>query len=295
MKNIQRIFIPGSQWLYVKLYTGNKTADKILVKVIAPLIKELKKHEVVDKWFFIRYVDPDFHLRIRFHLKNVHELGKVMIMLQKKLEFYVKHNLIWKIQYDTYNRELERYGNDLLEEGEDIFRIDSDCVLKLLRKLCNLPNEDYRWMIALKMMDLFLSTFSYSLSQKADFFNSRSTGFKMEFGFNEYNAKQFNTKYRDHKKTVEAVLKGTVTDTDFLSLYVSLQKSASQLKPLAETLDRKLKKRKDISLDSLLASYIHMMLNRLFRSKNRKHELVLYDFMRRYYESEVARTKYIKQ
>jgi hypothetical protein len=35
-----------------------------------------------------------------------------------------------------------------------------------------------------------------------------------------------------------------------------------------------------------------MMLNRLFRSKNRLHELVLYDFMNRYYKSELAKEKY---
>jgi len=293
MKQIQRTFIPGSEWLYIKLYTGNKTADKILVKVIAPVIKELQKQNVIDKWFFIRYADPDFHLRVRFHLPDVNLTGKVIVILHEKLKYYVKHNLVWKIQYDTYNRELERYGNDLIEESEDLFRIDSDCALLLVGKLNVLPDENYRWMIALKMMDSFLSAFSYDLSQKAIFFTQRSEAFKREFGFNEHNAKQFNTKYREHKKTVEAILKESITDANVLSLYLPLKKYVRQLGPITQTIKRKSEKRKDISIESLVGSYIHMMLNRLFRSKNRKHELVLYDFMRRYYKSELARGKYM--
>lgn len=285
----QRTFTPGSEWLYVKLYTGNKTADKILVKVVSPVIRELEKQKMIDRWFFIRYSDPDFHLRIRFHLPDAGQTGKVIALLHEKLKRYVKHNLVWKIQYDTYNRELERYGNDLIEASEELFWMDSDCILSLVGKLSALPDENYRWMIALKMMDSFLSTFTYDLSRKHAFFVQRSDAFKKEFGFNEHNAKQFNTKYREHKKTVEAVLKDSSTDSNLLSLYLPLKKYARQLNPIALKISHKSKKRKDISLESLIGSYIHMMLNRLFRSKNRKHELVLYDFMRRYYESELAR------
>ncbi|GHV23349.1 hypothetical protein FACS1894174_09080 [Bacteroidia bacterium] len=48
-------------------------------------------------------------------------------------------------------------------------------------------------------------------------------------------------------------------------------------------------------MNELLKSYIHMMLNRLFRSKNRMHEMVLYDFMFRYYTSGIAKEKYNKK
>jgi len=41
-----------------------------------------------------------------------------------------------------------------------------------------------------------------------------------------------------------------------------------------------------------MASYSHMMVNRLFKSKQRLHEMVLYDFLHRYYKSEIARQKY---
>lgn len=294
MKDIQRNFIPGDKWLYIKLYTGNKTADKVLTQAIYPIIRNLYKKERIEKWFFIRYADPDFHLRVRFLLKDTAYVGDVMQMLFKALQPYVKHNLIWNIQYDTYKRELERYGNELIEESESIFTIDSDCILSLLRKLNDIPNENYRWMIALKMMDVFLTDLSYDLPSKLEFVTQRSDAFKQEFGFTEHNAKQFNTKFREHKKTVENVLKDSITEPDFLSLYIPLRKSSKQVRAVGQEVSIKLKKQKDITLDLLVGSYIHMTLNRLFRSKNRKHELVIYDFMRRYYASEVARQKFSK-
>lgn len=64
MNKIHRTFIPGSQWVYIKLYTGEKTADDLLIQVIAPVIKKVQKAQHIKKWFFIRYSDPDFHLRI---------------------------------------------------------------------------------------------------------------------------------------------------------------------------------------------------------------------------------------
>ena len=45
----------------------------------------------------------------------------------------------------------------------------------------------------------------------------------------------------------------------------------------------------NIDLNNLLSSYIHMMVNRLFRDKQRLHELVCYDNLYRYYNFELAK------
>ena len=60
-----RRFPPGSEWLYAKLYTGIATADDVLLEVIAPLTQEALRRGAADKWFFIRYADPQWHLRLR--------------------------------------------------------------------------------------------------------------------------------------------------------------------------------------------------------------------------------------
>lgn len=67
---VDNTYIPGSVWLYYKLYTGPKLADKILALYILPIINQLYEHRLIDLFFFIRYNDPDFHIRIRFKTKN---------------------------------------------------------------------------------------------------------------------------------------------------------------------------------------------------------------------------------
>ena len=80
-----------------------------------------------------------------------------------------------------------------------------------------------------------------------------------------------------------------------LPLFQMLDQKSSSLKPLSEEI---LKLEKDsqleMPLNDLMASYSHMLINRLFKSKQRTHELVLYDFLHRYYKSEIARRKYSK-
>lgn len=65
-----RTFIPGSEWIYFKIYTGIKTADTILKNELYNFAREMKEKSLIDKWFFIRYTDPDFHIRLRLHLKE---------------------------------------------------------------------------------------------------------------------------------------------------------------------------------------------------------------------------------
>lgn len=62
---IRRKFIPGSRWLYFKIYTGIKTADEVATRTLLPLLREWYEAKLIDDWFFIRYTDPDFHLRLR--------------------------------------------------------------------------------------------------------------------------------------------------------------------------------------------------------------------------------------
>lgn len=290
MKSIQRTFIPGDQWIYFKIYTGVKLADGILTKNISVIIHKLNKKQVIDKWFFIRYNDPDFHIRIRILVKDTSDIVEIINLFYHQFRNLIKSNEIWKIQIDTYNRELERYGNILIGEAESIFHTDSECILSILKLLDKYKNENYRWMIGLRIIDNFLSASSLDLLNKQALLKSMSESFKTEFGFNKYNAKQFNTKFRENKKEVESVLNHTIDDSNFRSLELPLKKKVKKIEPIILQLKQKIEL-SQISLDmnSLLSSYIHMSINRLFRSKNRLHELIIYDFMYRYYTSEIAK------
>jgi hypothetical protein len=57
---------PGSEWLYIKLFTGPATADQVLRRIASVLTWALTAGGD-DQWFFLRYGDPDWHLRLRIH------------------------------------------------------------------------------------------------------------------------------------------------------------------------------------------------------------------------------------
>ena len=75
---IQRSFTVGDNWLYYKIYTGSRTSDMILLDIIKPLTESLLNDDVIDKWFFIRYNDPDAHIRLRFLLSENSSLAQVV-------------------------------------------------------------------------------------------------------------------------------------------------------------------------------------------------------------------------
>ena len=290
MKKVQRTYLPGSNWLYFKIYTGVVIADKIIANEIFRFIDKLSIEGLITKWFFIRYSDPDFHLRIRVRLKDMSDIGTAISFFYTIIKRLEATNLIWKVQIDTYQRELERYHKELIEDTESFFCVDSDYTVKIIRKVLT-HNENCRWMIAFKMIDLLLSDFLFTVEQKLTLMEKQSVDFKKEFGFDEFNAKQFNTKYRDCMKIINSVIKEKEdVDKPLKRMIGDLHRRSAALKPVCMTIIKKCKQHK-IDYSFLPGPYIHMMLNRLFYEQARKHELILYEFLRRYYASEIARSK----
>lgn len=287
---IQRIFTLGSNWMYIKLYTGENMADYILIKVIYPILNNLQKNQYIDKWFFIRYLDPDFHLRIRFFIKDSIDIGNIILSFNKKLNRYINNHMVWKVQFDTYNRELERYGYNLMEETESVFFFDSECILSILRRLTNKYN--YRWMITLKLIDELLSVFGTQIEQKQEIMEEISQYLKKEFKLEGSYLKQFNAKYRNNRDLIKAVLDNTFIEKEFSLLCSLTTKRTKQLTPIVQAINNKSKD--ELRKNKLLKNYIHLTINRISISNNRIQEMILADFMSRYYSSKIAKFKYNK-
>jgi len=298
--NPKRTFILGSEWLYFKIYTGYKTADTILTETIYPLSQLLKKENLIDHWFFIRYSDPHYHLRVRFHIPEKENIASVIHYLNNAFQEYVNQNLIWKIQTDTYQRELERYGADLIELSEKLFYLSSEMICKTIALNEVQKDENLRWLLGLKMIDTLLTIFGYSLQEKRDLLNILQENFGKEHGINTDYRRQFGQKYRTEKQRIEKILDNNSEQThEYEELFRPIFKNSVDSKSVIEEIRSRKEKgegrkeqgerRKDIN--DLLSSYIHMTLNRLFRTQQRTHELVLYDYLFRYYNSLLARQK----
>ncbi|MDR5591111.1 thiopeptide-type bacteriocin biosynthesis protein [Christiangramia sp. SM2212] len=294
-KLIKRNFIIGDNWVYYKIYSGAKTSDSILAEIIKPLTEALLKEKIIDKWFFIRYSDPKHHIRLRFHYEDPHNISIIINRLQLYIEQYLIHDLIWKVQTDTYNRELERYGYKTMELSEDLFFYHSQMVVNFLNltKGYEEVEEDVRWLFSLRAVDSFLENFGYSSNAKLNLLESLKVGFGREFGMARPLKKQLDKKYREKRIKIENFMVETVSNGEYAPILKLLEEKTKNIQNITErVLEYKKENELEIQLNFLLGSYIHMLMNRLFTSQNRKYEMVCYDFLYRYYKSIIAREKF---
>ncbi|MCF8716357.1 thiopeptide-type bacteriocin biosynthesis protein [Joostella atrarenae] len=286
----KRFYSIGSEWVFYKVYTGRRTADSILTQIILPLTNKMLIDGIIDKWFFIRYADPRFHLRIRLHSPDSNNFHKIVSTLKKPLEKMIEKDLIWKIQLDTYQRELERYGNDSMELSESIFYYDSISIIQLIDVIEEYEDENLRWLFGLRSIDSLLNCFNYSLQDKLVLLKYLKTGFGLEFGMSRPLKKQLDLKYREARQKVDNFLILNKNKSEYSPILSIIQQKEHNMQPTIREL-LSTKKYTYEELNGLLSSYIHMHMNRLFKSKNRLNEMVCYDFLYRYYNSLNARVK----
>ncbi|WP_158447872.1 thiopeptide-type bacteriocin biosynthesis protein [Aquimarina longa] len=285
-QNIKRKFIIGSEWLSYKLYMGTQTADTFIKTQLSYIINDLEKENCIDNWFFIRYADPDLHLRIRFHIKNPNRISQITSRLYTVLQPLVNDRLIHKVQVDTYSRELERYGLQTIEESEALFRINGELIIDILTAIDD--DENKRWLWGMKGIDILLNGFEYTLQEKRDILFELKTDFANEFGINKNVRKQLSMKFRTYRKEISRLLNPKSEN----EIDTKLHKYTKEYQKIASIISSK-KQSKDTPIykNYLMYSYIHMHCNRLFPSKQRMNEWVLYDLLYQYYYSEYARGK----
>ena len=290
---MNRTFITGSEWLYYKIYTGPKTADLILTEVIKPVSEKLLENNIIDSWFFLRFADPKFHLRVRFHHPGIDRLQKTIRLIHDALMPYIETNLIWNVSNDTYNRELERYGYSLIEKAEKLFFYESVMIVGILAQIEGEDGETVRWLMGLRAIDDTLGMFGYDDAEKLSFVEKQRDTYGSEFGMNRELKLQLSNKYRAHKLEIEKVLNPALTGHgEMESLFGLLDKRNRFALPIAkELLKLEQEGLLEVPKHQLLNSYLHMMVNRLFKSKQRLHELVLYDYLCQYYNSQAARKR----
>ncbi|MCP4181201.1 MAG: hypothetical protein GY756_25845 [bacterium] len=289
-KLVKRTFIIGDEWLYFKIYTGVKTSDFIITNIIFPYAQSLVEKSIINKWFFLRYADPKPHLRLRLNFSDSVNLHQIIKEFNFRIKPLVEQDYIWKIQIDTYSREIERYGVNSIEISEKMFFNDSVMISGLIRQL---KDDNLRWLFSLKAVDSFLTSFHFSNIQKRDFLEKLKSNFAKEFNISKFQNKQIDKKYRLNRDKIENIMYENHMDSREFQFFFSLIRIRDKKNEILIENILSLKKDKNLKVDfnSFISSHIHMIMNRLFRSKNRLNEMVCYDFLFRFYKSDVARKR----
>lgn len=275
----------GSEWLYFKVYCGEASANRILLEALHPVLNKMHQNGMIKKWFFVRFADPSYHLRLRILLSNETDFSMPVQLIMRHLGEWEKQGFIWKIQLDTYQRELQRYGTRSMEFVETIFHISSDLVLHRLKQKNEDQAEHGEWLWGLMSADAILTAFSLSLEQKTELLQGLRNGFASEYATGKLLKEQLDLKFRQHRDLLNKNLDENVLCEHITNEFQHAAKSILLLRDngLLEP-----------NFDQLAGSLLHMHLNRLFTSKPREHELICYDLLYRFYKSKWMKNKYEK-
>ena len=289
----KQMFSVGSEWLFYKIYCGAKTADYVLTEKLKQITEKLVSEGTIDKWFFIRYADPDIHLRFRIHISDFRKYGEVLQLINQELEPLLNKHIISKIQTDTYKRELDRYGDNSIELAEQLFYYDSVFVTDMLSMLDAEAGSTIRWQIAIRSVDQFLNDFKLTLSEKHNLIETLSSSFFNEHGGKKELKVALDNKFRTLRAKVEDVLNASKDEEKEYYPIIELlhHRSMCNKEVVKEILLLNTNGQLQVQLSDLLASLLHMNLDRLFMGRNRTNEFVVYDLLFKHYKSSLARLK----
>jgi thiopeptide-type bacteriocin biosynthesis protein len=292
---ITRRFVSGTEWLYVKLYTSQAEADEILAGTIGPLSRRWLAKGAIRRWFFIRYSDPEFHLRWRLEGDPNTLTRRVWPAIQKAVAGLLQQGKLWRVQLDTYEREVERYGGpDAIALAEQLFHADSEAVLDLSGMLE--PGDaglDERWRLALAGADRLLQDLGLTLEERLQLARDGARHYGSVAEPSSDLRHLLTARYRELRGGLEPLLNPATNGDHPLApgFEVLAERSARSVEPVAELRRLAEAGRLVASLTAIAGSLVHMHFNRLLRGAPNAHESVIYDFMRRLYESRLARQR----
>jgi len=288
---VARRFAPGSEWLTVKLYGGALAVDDLVRTAVGPLAAEMAAEGVARRWYFVRYADPHGHLRLRFEGEARRLELELLPRLRRAVAPLLEAGRVWKLQLDTYEREVERYGGP---EGialcEELFHRDSEAIVELLRDAPTEGDGDRRWRLALLGMDRLLDDLGLDLETKRRTLLRARDAFHREFKASDAVARQIGAKYRAESAAVARLLAPGDDEDEGSPARAAFARRSERSAAACAALRRAAADGSLAApLEEIAAALLHMHCNRLLRAAARTHELVLYDFLHRHYKGRVAR------
>ncbi len=149
--------LPGCQGrFYLKLYGHPDRQDTILTRHLSHLLNELGEQVTSQQvqWWFLRYHDPDEHLRLRLTvpIDSVAPTAAAIGAWSRRLR---RAGLIARVQWDTYFPETARFGGGTaMGAAESYFAADSAAALGQLTVCGEKGGPDIRALTAASMLDI---------------------------------------------------------------------------------------------------------------------------------------------
>lgn len=272
-------------WLFAKVYCSRLEADRLLGETILPLVDNLRGRRLIERWHFVRYADPEPHIRLRLR-------GDRRKLYRRALPYLIENlqepdAAFPLIAFDTYVPEYIRYGGrEGLDVAERIFEVDSWAATGLIKR--HSGDEEARWRLALLGVHTFLEAFDWDIDSRIQFLDAivqhqreRRKGAPLE--------RELGRKFRNMRPAIENLLASP--SAIYPEAADILNRRSHQLRTLiAELLSLDRNGRLGRSVADIARSCVHMWLNRIFADEQNLQELVVNAMLTRWYQSVRARS-----
>jgi thiopeptide-type bacteriocin biosynthesis protein len=279
-KREKAVFYPGSEWLYVKLYTNPNHFDTLLATDIRALLNAWSDRTGMEPdYFFVKYYDTGHHLRWRIKTSEVLTAGELLHDIQAY--FNNRPAGITSMLIDTYVRECERYAPAAYNYIEQFFCTDARLVMDFLCTSQEPPNDVNRLLFALRHLEQYLTYFGFNNEQALRFCRNVRSDFAAYFNVDLHLKKQLGRKCRE---------------LDLLNRPTTNMPSTGDIQEKLRRIctDLELHRVPDARREEIIWSLLHMHVNRLFNYQQRFYELIVYDFLEKRFDSRIARMKTVK-
>ena len=173
VQDTKRNLFPGDEnWYYYKLYLSSTRSNELIGDYLHDFCQKLIQDGSINKYFFLRYGDPEFHVRLRLQVNEVNDFV-IHKYLKGFFEELKSKGLLNLIQNENYFRELERYGGvEIIEDAESYFYADSEYVGALIQYMREGKIDYEKTEIAIMSIISIMEQFNISFEDQENLFSS---------------------------------------------------------------------------------------------------------------------------
>lgn len=263
-----------SHWISFKIYCHQSDMDMIILNGLATLSEEIKNNNYADSWFFLRFSDPDFHLRFRIKVTDIKNRPDVTVILGEFLDKLSIKCFVNRWEIDTYHPEQMRYGGETTTPiCEKIFTADSKICWLFNKTRYNIDNTS-RHIVNAKILLDRLNLMKINNTHSNDILKKWRESYSRIITNHNEASSEANNIVNKNRGFLQTEL-SEILPKDTVTTYLSTRTLITQIGEEA------ISGNTTMNSESLLDSFFHMFSNRLYPDWSRRNEFIALCLARR--------------
>jgi len=158
---------PGGDWVHLKIYANPRSMDQI-VSALSVMANHAVSSGVVERWFFIRYADPETHVRVRLLSAKPETREAALLMALAWGNHLVDSGQAFDLALASYQPEVNRYGGPhATAHIERLFEADSITAIRFIEYCSRVDKPLLGWDgLGALFLDLTFSAYGLSFASR---------------------------------------------------------------------------------------------------------------------------------